>query len=65
MKAKMMAAAAAVCVAGLVLAGCNQQQASNEPAKTEPAAQALPRRRLGISARIQQKFLAENAKKPG
>ena len=41
MKVRMMTAATVVCVAGLMLAGCNQQQASKEPAKSaEPAGQA-------------------------
>ena len=67
MKAKFMAAVAAVCVAGLALAGCNQQQASNEPAKTaEPAAQATPAPQAAdISPESNQKFLADNAKKAG
>lgn len=68
MKAKTIAAAAAVCVAGLVLAGCNQQQANNEPTKpAEPAGQATPpaAQAADISPESNQKFLAENAKKPG
>jgi FKBP-type peptidyl-prolyl cis-trans isomerase FkpA len=68
MKARMMAAVAAVCVAGLMLAGCNQQQASNEQAKpAEPAAQgAAPAGQAAdISPESNTKFLAENAKKPG
>ena len=68
MKARMMAAAAAVCVAGLILAGCNQQQASNGQAKpAEPAAQgAAPAGQAAdISPESNTKFLAENAKKAG
>ena len=67
MKAKFMAAVAAVCVTGLALAGCNQQQASNEQAKTaEPAAQATPAPQAAdISPESNQKFLADNAKRPG
>jgi FKBP-type peptidyl-prolyl cis-trans isomerase len=68
MKAKFMAAVAAVCVAGLALAGCNQQQAGNEQTKTaEPAAQATPpaAQAADISPESNQKFLAENAKRPG
>ena len=68
MKAKTITAAAAVCVAGLVLAGCNQQQANNEPTKAaEPAGQAAPQpaQAADISPESNQKFLAENAKKPG
>jgi len=64
----MMAAVAAVCVAGLTLAGCNQQQASNEPAKNaEPAGQAgAPAAQAAdISPESNKKFLDENAKKPG
>src|SRR5580765_2122419 len=68
MKARMMAAAAAVCVAGLMLAGCNQQQASNEQGKTAaPAAQgAAPAGQAAdISPESNKKFLDDNAKKPG
>jgi FKBP-type peptidyl-prolyl cis-trans isomerase FkpA len=68
MKAKMIAAAAAVCITGLMLAGCNQQQAGNAPTKTaEPAGQAAPpaAQATDISPESNQKFLAENAKKPG
>ena len=68
MKAKMMAAATTVCVAGLMLAGCNQQQASNEQSKAgEPAAQATPPAggAADISPESNKKFLDDNAKKPG
>ena len=68
MKAKFMAAVAAVCVGGLALAGCNQQQASNEQTKTaEPAAQATApaAQAADISPESNQKFLADNAKKSG
>src|SRR3979409_1985805 len=68
MKARMMAAVAAVCVAGVMLAGCNQQQASNEQSKTaEPSAQggAPAGQAADISPESNTKFLAENAKKPG
>ena len=64
MKAKFMAAVAAVCVAGLALAGCNQQQASNEPAKTAETATPAPPA-ADTSPESNQKFLADNAKRPG
>jgi FKBP-type peptidyl-prolyl cis-trans isomerase FklB len=67
---KMKAALAALCLGGLVLAGCNQQQASNEPAATaEPAAPVEPPPGAGIpaelSAEANAKFLADNAMKEG
>ena len=68
MKVRMMATVAAVCVAGLTLAGCNQQQASNEPAKSaEPAGQtgAPAGKAADISPESNKKFLDDNAKKPG
>src|SRR6266550_9580363 len=67
MKAKFMAAVAAVCVGGLALAGCNQQQASNAPAKSDqPAAQGAPAAQAAdISPESNEKFLADNAKKAG
>ena len=68
MKARMMAAAATVCAAGLMLAGCNQQQASNEPPKAaEPGAQATAPagKAADISPESNKKFLDENAKKAG
>ena len=68
MKAKMMAALAAVCVGGLALAGCNQQQASNAPAKSgqpEGQASAPAAQAADISPESNDKFLADNAKKAG
>jgi len=72
MRLKTMAAVAAVCVGGLVLAGCNQQQASNEPAEaTQPAAPAPAEpappagQAADMSAESNAKFLADNAMKEG
>jgi FKBP-type peptidyl-prolyl cis-trans isomerase len=68
MKTKMMAAATTVCAAGLMLAGCNQQQASNEqPKAAEPAAQATAPagQAADISPEANKKFLDDNAKKSG
>src|SRR5689334_23141197 len=66
MKAKMMAAVAAVCLSGLALAGCNQQQASNAPKSDQPAAgqaSAPAAQAADISPESNEKFLADNAKK--
>jgi len=74
MRLNRMAALAAICVSGLVLAGCNQQQASNQPA--EPAPQAAPpapapatggapAAAADLSPESNQKFLDDNAKQAG
>ena len=77
MRSSFMAVLTAVCVGGLVLAGCNRQQASNEQTGTAPAAApagapAQPGAASGgagqaadTSPASNEKFLADNAKKPG
>ena len=77
MKTKMMAAIAAICVGGLTLAGCNQQQASNAPAAAPEAANPAPAQGGGagagggpaqaadLSPESNTKFLADNAKRSG
>ena len=68
MTVRMMMGATVVCAAGLMLAGCNQQQASNVPPKAgEPGAQATAPagQAADISPESNKKFLDENAKKAG
>lgn len=75
MKAKMMAAVAAVCVGGLMLAGCNRDQASNTaapgaatpvPAQGGGAAPGGgPAQAADLSPESNTKFLADNAKRAG
>ena len=74
MKAKMMAAIPALSVGGLMLAGCNQQQASNtagapQAANPVPAqgggAAGGPAQAADLSPESNTKFLADNAKRAG
>ena len=77
MKTKMTAAIAAICVGGLMLAGCNRDQASNAPAGAPQAANPAPAQGGGaaagggpaqaadLSPESNTKFLADNAKRPG
>jgi FKBP-type peptidyl-prolyl cis-trans isomerase len=73
MRLKNMAATAAICVGGLMLAGCNQQQASNTPPAPAPAAAPAPATAAGeamapaadISPESNKKYLDDNAKRAG
>jgi FKBP-type peptidyl-prolyl cis-trans isomerase len=72
MRLKMTAAVAALCVSGMVLVGCNQQQASNQPAggkqaetPAAPGAGAPMPTAADTSPESNQKFLADNAKRAG
>jgi len=72
MRLKNMAALAAVCAGGLVLAGCNQQQASNTPAAAPPAAEPAPGATAeamppaaDITPDSNKKYLEDNAKRAG
>ena len=70
MRLMTTAALAAVCASGFVLAGCNQQQASNTPAETAapPAATAdagAPPAAADMSPEANTKFLEDNAKRAG
>lgn len=71
MRLTKTAAIAALCLSGVVLAGCNQQQASNQPAgkQAETAAPTgagapLPTA-ADTSPESNKKFLEDNAKRPG
>jgi FKBP-type peptidyl-prolyl cis-trans isomerase len=69
MKFKITAAAAAICACGLVLAGCNQQQASNAPPapaqQAAPAEAGPPPAAADMSPEANKKFLDDNAKRAG
>jgi FKBP-type peptidyl-prolyl cis-trans isomerase len=69
MRLTTTAAMAALCLSGMVLAGCNQQQASNQPAgkQAEPAAanSAPLAAAADISPESNKKYLDDNAKRPG
>jgi FKBP-type peptidyl-prolyl cis-trans isomerase len=72
MRLKTTAAVAALCVSGIVLVACNQQQASNQPAGGKQAeTAAVPGTETPLptaadtSPEANQKFLADNAKRPG
>ncbi|HXJ00279.1 MAG TPA: FKBP-type peptidyl-prolyl cis-trans isomerase [Micropepsaceae bacterium] len=72
MRLKIMTAMAVVCVGGLALAGCNQQQASNTPPaapKAEAPAAGAPAAAMppaaDISPESNKKYLEDNAKRPG
>src|SRR5450432_3346000 len=73
MRLKNMAATAAICAGGLMLAGCNQQQASNTPPAPAPAAAPAPATAAGeamapaadISPESNKKYLDDNAKRAG
>ena len=71
MRLTTTAAIAALCLCGVVLAGCNQQQASNQPAGGKQAetaatgnAAALPPA-ADISPESNKKYLDDNAKRAG
>jgi peptidylprolyl isomerase len=70
MRSKIVVAAATICVAGLALAGCNQQENTAQqteatpPAAAEQAAPA-PTTQADMSPEGNQKFLDDNAKKEG
>ena len=62
--------AAVVCLGGLLLAGCNRQQSGTQQNQATPAvpvapAQTGPAPVADLSPEANQKFLADNAKKPG
>jgi FKBP-type peptidyl-prolyl cis-trans isomerase len=71
MRLKIMAATAALCAGGLVLAGCNQQQASNTPAPAPAAQPAAPGAATpmppaaDLSPDANKKYLEDNAKRGG
>jgi peptidylprolyl isomerase len=72
MRSKIYVAVAAICVAGLALAGCNQnqQQAQQEPAAAPPAAEqpaapATTTAQADMSPEGNMKFLEDNKAKEG
>jgi FKBP-type peptidyl-prolyl cis-trans isomerase len=71
MRLNILAAMAAVCVGSLVIAGCNQQQASNTPAQTPATAPAEAGTATAmapaadISPESNKKYLDDNAKRAG
>ena len=69
MRSSVIVAIAALGIGGLALMGCNQQQASNTPAKAPeaaaPQAGQTPATQADMSPEGNTKFLADNAKKEG
>jgi FKBP-type peptidyl-prolyl cis-trans isomerase FklB len=70
MRSMIMTAIAALCLGGLLLAGCNRQQTSNDQNQTAPgapaaAAQGGPATAADLSPEANQKFLTDNAKRQG
>jgi FKBP-type peptidyl-prolyl cis-trans isomerase len=59
MRSKVVIAVGAVCIGTLILAGCNQQQASSPGGTAQPAAT----QQSDMSPEGNQKFLTDNAKK--
>ena len=71
MRLKTTAAIAALCLSGVVLAGCNQQQASNQAGGKQAETAAAPSDAApmapaaDISPESNKKYLDDNAKRPG
>jgi FKBP-type peptidyl-prolyl cis-trans isomerase len=66
MRTRIITAIAALGFAGLALAGCGQEQASNQPGDAPKAGAAgQPGSTADMSPEGNQKFLAENKAKPG
>jgi FKBP-type peptidyl-prolyl cis-trans isomerase len=68
MRSQTMLAVAALCAGGMLLFGCNQQQANNQPTEAAPAAAEAGQTAAtapDLSDESNKKFLADNAKKTG
>ena len=65
MRSRIITAVAVIGLAGFALAGCGQEQVSNQPAEPPAAGGAPAATTADMSAEGNQKFLDENKAKTG